>query len=310
MSPCFGLKDDRSEKIIYDLPGYPILARHALLSTYPNYSASIHWHDAVEFAVVLSGSTDYNVNGTIIPLNKSDGIFINSRQLHFGSSKQTECSFLYIILHPVLLCTSPAIEHDLVSPLIQVQNAAFLRLSGEDVLHKRIIDGLKYIYDIKDTLTAPLKIQGIFSLVWADILGIIPQTEIKKTLSADNLTILKNMVGFIQERFKDKISLADIARAGAVGQSKCCRLFQACLSQTPNTYLTSYRLDKSCVLLRDTDMTIAEIALEVGFGSASYFTETFRKWYAQTPTKYRSCTLPQQHITLESENRSSSIFQP
>lgn len=70
MALQFYLNDDLSEILHYDFTEYPVIARQAMLSSYPNYSASSHWHDSVEFIVILSGSMDYNVNGTIISLKK------------------------------------------------------------------------------------------------------------------------------------------------------------------------------------------------------------------------------------------------
>ena len=65
MLPCNAanpviLTDDRSEKVLYDYPDYPIYIRRGLLSFYPEYKASSHWHDDVEFISVFR-TTDRNV---------------------------------------------------------------------------------------------------------------------------------------------------------------------------------------------------------------------------------------------------------
>lgn len=287
MAIQFNLKDDRSEAVHYDFAEYPVSAHRALLSAYPNYSAPSHWHDSVEFTIILSGSMNYNVNGTIIPLQKGEGIFVNARQLHFGFSQQKECRFLYVILHPLLLCVSPAMEHDFVAPLIENPNAAFFKLTECDRRQAEMIKELKYIYEIKTSKTAPLKIQSAFAFIWSELFEMVPQNKIHRPLPAGNLTILRSMIGFIQQNYREKVSLKEIAKSGAVGQSKCCKLFRSYLNQTPNEYLTAYRLNKGCELLYDTDRTVSEIALEVGFGGASYFAETFRKAFGQSPTEYR-----------------------
>ena len=101
------------------------------------------------------------------------------------------------------------------------------------------------------------------------------------------------MARFIQENYMEKISLADIAAAGAVGQSKCCKLFARFFFQSPTMYLTQHRLSKSMELLLNTDLPIIEIALSVGFGSASYYAETFRKWMGKTPSEFRKAKFSQ-----------------
>jgi len=82
------LKDDRSERVQYDYTDYPIYIRRALLSSYSNYAASIHWHDDIEFIAVLSGEMQYNVNGRIITIKENEGIIVNARQIHFGFSAE------------------------------------------------------------------------------------------------------------------------------------------------------------------------------------------------------------------------------
>ena len=85
------------------------------------------------------------------------------------------------------------------------------------------------------------------------------------------------MIEFIQQNYTVRITLADIAASGTVGQSKCCRLFAKYIGQTPKVYLTQYRLNKSKELLKNTDIIATEIANAVGFGGSSYYAETFRK---------------------------------
>ena len=102
---------------------------------------------------------------------------------------------------------------------------------------------------------------------------------------SSDLTIIRDMVGFIQKNYTQKISLDDIALSGAVGQSKCCKLFAKYFRQTPNNYLNGYRLNKSLELLCDDDMSVTEIALSVGFGGASYYAELFRKCFGKCPTE-------------------------
>ena len=56
---------------------------------------------------------------------------------------------------------------------------------------------------------------------------------------------------------------------------------------SPIQYLNRRRLEAACQLLRDTDLSVSDIAGSTGFSSQSYFTQTFRKFYGITPIKYR-----------------------
>lgn len=285
------LKDDRAENVQYDYADYPIYIRRGLLSYYPNYAAPMHWHDDIELIAVLSGEMQYNVNGEIVTLKENEGIVVNSRQLHFGfSKKHGECDFICVLLHPLMLCGSLAYERDFVLPILHNRNTAFVKLSREVTWQREILSEIESIYSVKDEKSAPMKVQTSFLKIWTRLYEEIAPEEQAETKNSD-LFILKNMVGFIQQSYTVKISLADIAAAGAVGQSKCCKLFSKYIGQTPNMYLTQYRLDKSTKLLKGTDMTVTEIAHAVGFGSGSYYAEAFRKWSGKSPSEYKKTSV-------------------
>lgn len=282
------LNDDRSEKVQYNDTEYPIYIRRGILSHYPNYTAPSHWHDDIELIAVLEGEMDYNVNGEITTLRKGEGIFVNARQMHFGfSASKTECDFICILLHPMLLCAMPSYEQDFVLPVIRNNDTPFVFLNPNIHWQKAILEQIYYMDQNKGQKTAPLKVQASFSVIWSLLFeNIPPENHIVNTRSND-LTAARNMVGFIQKNYTKKISLKEIALSGAVGQSKCCKLFAKYFGQTPNTYLNQYRLNKSLEHLRNSDMSITEIALSVGFGSASYYTEIFRKCFGKSPTEFR-----------------------
>ena len=133
-----------------------------------------------------------------------------------------------------------------------------------------------------------MKIQAAFITIWALLYENIASVNNNEKRQNGDLAIIKNMIGFMQQNYRTRISLADIAASGAVGQSKCCKLFAKYLGQTPKQNLTQYRLNQSMELLKASDMTIIEIAGETGFASASYYAETFRKWTGKSPTEYRN----------------------
>lgn len=281
------LNDDSSEKVTYNYDDYPIYIKKAFLSLYPDYAALAHWHDDLEFIYILSGEMQYNVNGKIVTVSDDEGIFINSRQMHFGfSAAKKECEFICIRLHPILLCANSAYESDYVLPVLNNADLDYLLLKREKPWQNKIIDIILTMYKIKDDRTVPLQVQSLFWYFWTllyENMSFSKEIKIKNT----DFSVLKNMLEFVQHNYTEKISLSEISKAGMVGESKCCKLFSKYIGQTPNTYLTNYRLQKSIELLKNTDMTITEIALNNGFGGSSYFAETFRKKYKLSPSKYR-----------------------
>lgn len=279
---------DRSEKVVYDYPDFPIYIRKGYLSAYPTYRAESHWHDDVEFILVLSGHMQYNINGEVVNLTEGEGIFVNTRQLHFGySDSKQECVFICILLHPILLCTSRTIEQKYVNPILFNENIPYHHLSKNSEWEIAILSSTNAIFNTLNDDVFEMKIQREIYNIWIALCENILSIEHKHTYQNHHLTSLKDMISFINQSFQDKISLDDIAKAGKVGKTGCCNIFKRYINKTPNEFLTDLRLRKSLELLTQTDKTVLEICYEVGFSSASYFAETFRKNYSCTPVEYR-----------------------
>lgn len=286
--PQENIQPDRSERVFYDKADYPVYIRKGVLSSYPNYTATSHWHDDLELILILSGNMQYNINGEIVRLQEGEGIFVNARQLHFGYSEdKSECIFLCILLHPVLLCASPVVEQRYVRPLLFNEHIPFCLLTRATPWERQILDAIQHIYDIRDDALSELKIQHAFLEIWIALCENAVSMQKEQRAGNHHLSALKDMIAFMDRSYSEKVSLEAIAAAGKVGKTGCCAIFKRYMNKTPNGYLTELRLRKAIDLMQHTDMTLLEISDAVGFSGASYFAETFRKCYATTPSEYR-----------------------
>ncbi len=278
---------DGSEKVRYDYDGYFAYIRRGLLSGYPDFAADSHWHDDPEFISVLSGGMDYNVNGEILHLHAGQGIMVNARQIHYGfSAEHSECEFYCVLLHPMLLCTSQYIDREFVSPILSDLSLPYVLLDEKTEWQRAILSDIKAIYLCKDKPNAPLYIQSSFYHIWAVLSENALTARLAKRQDR-NLSVLKDMLVFVQKNHAGKITLDDIAKSGNVSKSTCLSVFKKYLHDTPANYLIGYRLKMAIKLLEESDLTITEIAPEVGFGGVSYFAEAFKKSYGCPPSEYR-----------------------
>ncbi len=281
------LRDDQSEVVHYDFEDYPIYIQRSLLSSYHNFEAPLHWHSDIELIAVLRGNMNYYMNGEIITIGQGEGLFLNSRQLHYGFSKsREECEFICVLVHPLLLCVTQAMEQKYVVPLLEDESMPYVKLSADVRWKKEVLGLILEMYHEKDAKTAPMTLIASFLKIWSLIYE-KSEASISTEKKNGDFAILKNMIGYIQKFHCRKITLDDIAKAGAVGQSKCCKLFAKYIGTTPNAYLIQYRLHRSLWYLENTDMTITEVAQTVGFSGSSYYAERFRKWCNKSPSEYR-----------------------
>ncbi len=282
------VRADGSEKIKYDYDGYYAYIRKSVLSIYPNFAANGHWHDDLEFMYILSGTMEYNVNGEIITIHKGNGIFVNARQMHYGfSSAKQECEYICILLHPMMLCTSGSIDRDFVSPFIADNSIPYILLNRGIDWQKEILDDIEKMYQYKDNKSAQLYIQSLFYHIWILFTENAMKAEQKRKQDR-NLSVVKDMLAYIQKHYTEKVTLDNIAKSGNISKSTCLVIFKKYLCDTPTNYLINYRLNNSLNLLKETDLSVSEVALSVGFNGISYFTETFRKVYGCSPSEYRT----------------------
>ncbi len=283
------IRDDGSELVRYEQPDFPALLRKNNFRTNAALcSAKSHWHDEVEFIYIISGSVRYNVNGEIITMREGEGIFVNARQFHYILSDDgADCLFYCAVIHPVLLCASQRVERLYVRPVLENADLPYLHLSSLVPWQAGILRDVGLMCDRSRENGFELIVQQLFFRLWLTLSANAMTAAEPPEGRSHHLSILKSMIAFIHERYRDKLELEDICEAGGVGKTLCTSIFRKCVNCTPMTFLTEYRLKKAAELLTDSDLNITEIAYETGFSGASYFSESFRKTFGCSPREYR-----------------------
>lgn len=285
------LLSDNSEVIPYNLPDFPIHSKRSLLSEYPNMTAPNHWHNDLEFTIILSGKMLYSINGKSYELKEGQAIFVNSAQMHYAySCDGSECDFICIILNPLILSEISIIKESYIIPICTDTSHPFFIFDSSIGWQKDFIEQLikinEFCSDKKDGFQ--LQIMTNFYSIFYSLYHNVKNSKTPLEYYYDkNLDSLHNMIGYIQSNYKNRITLNEIASSGNVCRSNACEIFQSILNKSPISYLIEYRLDKSIKLLNNTSYTITEIALKCGFNSSSYFTEIFHKQLGCTPSQYR-----------------------
>ena len=283
------IRGDGFEKIQYDWDDFPVLLRKNTFDFYTRpSSAQSHWHHDVEFIAVIEGSVLYNVNGEIIRMCAGEGIFVNAQQFHYILSDEGAYSQFYCaVLHPMLLCSIPRVEQLYVAPVLTNENIPYIFLKDSIPLHKEILRLVGQIYETSRSGAVELKIQQEFLRLWEVLYENMGERNEMVVVEHHHLSSLKNMITYIHGSYREKMTLADICKAGNVGKTSCTAIFKEYMDCTPIGFLTEYRIQKAAELLKKTNMSITDIAFETGFSGASYFAETFRGTFGCSPREYR-----------------------
>ena len=105
------------------------------------------------------------------------------------------------------------------------------------------------------------------------------KTEFEKTIY--------NIQDYINENYMEDINLDSIENKFYINKYEVSRNFKKITGYNFKTYLILVRLSKAKDLLVNSNLTIAEIADRIGYGSESLFVRMFKKYENTTPTKYR-----------------------
>ena len=289
MGTCshIALNSDASENVAYNNPNFPAYIEKGQLSSYPDFREVSHWHDDLEFILILEGQMSYDVNGQKFSLQAGEGIFVNSRCFHYGySDTHAECLFICILLSPQLLSANTYFIENYLNPLIQNIHFPYQQLTPAIQWQNSILRDLELLGENNTDNIQPFmileKTAHIFRLLSENMDSFSGYNK-----NTEDILALTAMIGYVQKNYSGKILLKDISTAGNCCKTKCSSLFQKYLNTSPMLYLSHYRLEKSISLLRNTALSVTEIAYACGFSNTSYFCELFHKYYNTTPGKYR-----------------------
>ncbi len=281
---------------------FPLEIHMDNLDEFPNGLMGCHWHNQVEYNYVLEGTAQFQVSGRTYIVHAGEGLFINSNCLHqaqaFGDEK---CVFFCIVFQPALLSGFPnsIIAQKYVLPILESKEFPAFYFDSCSPLHRdcnqKMLEIHHFYQDKADFYE--IQIQILLQEIWLSMLRsneeIIPAPM---TVPAYDEQRLKTILTFLENNYAAKLSLEEIALSANISKSECCRFLKQTLNRTPFQILIDYRLTKSIQLLKETDLSIGEIAEQVGFDSASYFSTIFKKNFRHSPKDFRKyaqkiCTL-------------------
>lgn len=151
---------------------------------------------------------------------------------------------------------------------------------------------------VDDYILKPINPQKIYGLIENIIVNykindsdelnnIVHDKEVnKKNLSSNNNQII-SAIDYIEDNFKENITLDKIAATCNLSPCYFSKLFKKEMGINFNTYLNNKKIEYAKEILKTTDTPILNIALDLGFDDCGYFIKVFKKVEGVTPKKYR-----------------------
>ena len=279
------------ERVRYDSAGFPLYIVQGNLVMFRDMAVHCHWHEDFELICVLNGYMEYHVNGTVIRLEEGEGIFVNSRQLHYGCTADgSDCDYICILISHRLLNIGSFIAERFLRPVSENRGMPFLHLLPSVPWQRELLELIRTAFSVYQAAVPgfQLEIEAVFLRMLAVVFRNMPQTApVEDGQKRTDIERMKRMLTFVESRIADPVTLDEIAASAGVSAGTCTRLFRHYLHRTPVEHLIELRLERAALLLQQNGLSVTEIAYRSGFSDSSYFTRRFRERYQVTPKEYR-----------------------
>ncbi len=272
---------------LFPMSVYSIIIRDHIYGYIP-----LHWHDEIQFILVTQGCVKFTVDMKAFILEKNQGLFINTGQLHSARSLHGSdgaficCEFLPSVLaskdDPLYnTCLRPVTENLEFKAYMLTKKSTW----QADLLHS--IEDMYKCIDTSDTYKN-LKLRSLLSSMWYTFISNIDiADEIDLRTNTGTNDRIKLILEYIHSNFDQTITLSDLGHVSNLSRSRCCKLFKESVECTPFEYINKYRISKSMNLLKHSSLSINEVSFAVGFNTPSYYIHTFKTLVGITPKQYR-----------------------
>ena len=104
---------------------------------------------------------------------------------------------------------------------------------------------------------------------------------------AEQVKIIREIHDHLTEHMEQRVTIEELARQYLINPTTLKTVFKEVYGSSLAAHMKEHRMEKAAALLRETDMSVAEIAGRVGYDSASKFAAVFKDAKGKTPLEYR-----------------------
>lgn len=268
--------------------GFPVTAK-----AFKNIKFEAHWHNELEFLLMLEGSMIVGINSEFRLLKKDDVIICPSGSIHSYHSNKSDSLCLIVVFKPELLENTGRYisEVNYKTYFIDEKTRESTRMSPELLAKVKncfvnILEEMnrkEYCYEVL-TIGYLLELIGILNR----ILPYEVANGTPKSASKRSSALIQKAIKYISNNYTDNIRLADVSEHLGVSTYYFSRIFNGLTGLTFKEYINKLRVEKAYNLIKHTQDPIINIAFECGFNSLRTFNRVFKELLGITPSSLRS----------------------
>lgn len=104
---------------------------------------------------------------------------------------------------------------------------------------------------------------------------------------AEQVKIIREIHDHLTEHMEQRVTIEELAHQYLINPTTLKTVFKEVYGNSLAAHMKEHRMEKAASLLRETDLSVAEIAGQVGYESQSKFTAAFKEQFGQLPKEYR-----------------------
>ncbi|MEZ0537579.1 AraC family transcriptional regulator [Caldicellulosiruptoraceae bacterium PP1] len=257
-------------------------------SDVPNY----HFHDYFEINYIKSGHGLYYIKDKKYFILPGDIFIINSSDPHFAWSAG-DLNILALVFPSSFIWggNQDLYNNEYLKPFYISSQGAFNKISYDDDIAIKTVEIIKEIeneYYTKEKGYKPM-IKALLLQLLSYFIRYYRKNNINANieLHKENYEKIKKALDHMQNNYNHPIHVEQLSKICNLSKSHFCYIFKTTMGLTPLDYLTKLRIQKALELLGNSNLSVTEIAYEVGFNSVTSFNISFKKWTGITPTECR-----------------------
>ena len=223
----------------------------------------------------LKGEGILKIYGKEIKIEKGDLFLIPPKiENRYKPVKENPWSYCWIGINGI-------IAKDVLENCGFIKNTSVIKNLEEE----KLLMFFKNIYDSCYINNHFKAIGNLYLLI--DYLYDINKKNNLKDFSNKDIYMYK-ILSYIHKNYYKDIQISNISSFMNIDRTYIYKLFKKYLNISPQQYILNYRLEKSIILIRKTNLSITEISEKVGFNTYSYFVNKFKIYTGVCPLQYRN----------------------
>ena len=140
----------------------------------------------------------------------------------------------------------------------------------------------------RPTPESPIAARGILHELIAWIIRDHRADQLQRNRApAEHSPQIAKVIDWLRQHIQDDLSITELADVAGLSPSYFRRCFHREVGSSPRDYVTQLRIEQAKRMLEQTDRSITEIAMELGYNTSAYFTAVFHRETGTTPSDYR-----------------------